>query len=637
MQIRAIFTVFGLIATSAFADAQDVEDQFFLQPLHAPIDYTLVDAEIEANIERLGLERAPVDSIQALRDDFDRMIFPVRASAGADVFLPQFIGNFVDLDPAGPGSLRDWSCGTRTYDLNSGYDHAGTDISAGPFPAHGMNQRWVDIVAASPGVIIARNHDADDRNCGGLGSSSAANYVSILQDDGLTAYYWHMARDSLTDQEVGDRVEAGDFLGRVGSSGISTAPHLHFELRHPDIPGFVVDPYAGACGESTPLWRHQHDYLDPAITGIFTHNFTPAIPASFCQPEYPRFRTDFSPGDTVYLGVYVRDQGIGAASTVELQDPSGAVMYNRDFDAATAFSASTSFQTSYALPANAATGRWTIRATFQGDVRERAFYVGGDPAAGARLAAAVLPASRSVQAGNPATAFATVLNPSGVTASGCWVSPATPFSGAFEYRETNPATNAITGDVNALFDIPAGGSRSFVLAFTPGAGNLADSYDLLLRYKCDNSDAANMISGVNSILLSFGPTPVPDIVAIAITPSGDGILRVADENSAAAFATAVANVGSAGTLTVRPAARGSASSMRLRICETDPGTGACLAAAADTLSRAFAANESASFAIFARAQGEVVSFAPASTRIQLIAEDAGGVIRGSTSVAVRTN
>ena len=51
--------------------------------------------------------------------------------------------------------------------------------------------------------------------------------VEIQQDDGILARYAHMSQ-ILT--RKGDRVEPGLMIGRVGSTGRSTGPHLHFEL-----------------------------------------------------------------------------------------------------------------------------------------------------------------------------------------------------------------------------------------------------------------------------------------------------------------------------------------------------------------------------------------------------------------------
>ncbi|WP_418765173.1 M23 family metallopeptidase [Mailhella sp.] len=51
--------------------------------------------------------------------------------------------------------------------------------------------------------------------------------VEIQQDDGILARYAHMSQILVRE---GDRVEPGLMIGRVGSTGRSTGPHLHFEL-----------------------------------------------------------------------------------------------------------------------------------------------------------------------------------------------------------------------------------------------------------------------------------------------------------------------------------------------------------------------------------------------------------------------
>lgn len=60
--------------------------------------------------------------------------------------------------------------------------------------------------------------------------------VVIDHGDGLTTRYGHLSH---IDAEVGQSVTRGDIVGRVGSSGRSTGPHLHYEIRINDDP---VDP-----------------------------------------------------------------------------------------------------------------------------------------------------------------------------------------------------------------------------------------------------------------------------------------------------------------------------------------------------------------------------------------------------------
>lgn len=67
-------------------------------------------------------------------------------------------------------------------------------------------------------------------------SSSYGNYVVVAHGSGNSTVYAHMSSRSVS---VGDWVDQGDVLGITGSTGISSGPHLHFEIKEN---GVNVDP-----------------------------------------------------------------------------------------------------------------------------------------------------------------------------------------------------------------------------------------------------------------------------------------------------------------------------------------------------------------------------------------------------------
>lgn len=71
------------------------------------------------------------------------------------------------------------------------------------------------------------------------------NMVEIDHGNGLSTRYAHMSAIAV---KVGDKVETGDVVGYVGTTGRSTGPHLHYEVR---IDGEPIDPmrYIRAGGE----------------------------------------------------------------------------------------------------------------------------------------------------------------------------------------------------------------------------------------------------------------------------------------------------------------------------------------------------------------------------------------------------
>ena len=62
------------------------------------------------------------------------------------------------------------------------------------------------------------------------------NLVMIRHDNGFETRYAHLSAVSVV---KGDRVAPGQEVGKVGSTGYSTGPHLHFEVRRG---GATIDP-----------------------------------------------------------------------------------------------------------------------------------------------------------------------------------------------------------------------------------------------------------------------------------------------------------------------------------------------------------------------------------------------------------
>ncbi|WP_458202911.1 peptidoglycan endopeptidase EnpA [Enterococcus faecalis] len=135
---------------------------------------------------------------------------------GSGAFAPHFGSPFVRTSDYGkrPGLYGDF--------------HTGIDYAA---------PTGTPIPAQYPGLV-----DWVQSSSIGLGE-----HVGIKVADNLWAMYGHMSRIRA---KMGDKVKAGQIVGDVGSSGWSTGPHVHYELRKGGPNGQHVNPdtYGGAAG-----------------------------------------------------------------------------------------------------------------------------------------------------------------------------------------------------------------------------------------------------------------------------------------------------------------------------------------------------------------------------------------------------
>lgn len=137
-----------------------------------------------------------------------------------------------------------WACAGFGYDPWLKQDHSGLDFAAA------MGD---EIAAIADGVVIHAGEKGDFGNC-----------VILDHGNGILSIYAHCA---VLYAAEGETVEAGAIVAAVGSTGYSTGPHLHFEIRRNDIP-IDPTPYLNGETEIVPdlgaLSGEQSTYTDAA-------------------------------------------------------------------------------------------------------------------------------------------------------------------------------------------------------------------------------------------------------------------------------------------------------------------------------------------------------------------------------------
>jgi hypothetical protein len=186
--------------------------------------------------------------------------------------------------------------------------------------------------------------------------------------------------------------------------------------------------------------------------------------------------------------------------------------------------------------------------------------------------------------------------------------------------------------VNVPAPIGPGGSQSYVFGITPTVPFAP--VDVAMGFACEGVIRASVISGLDTLLLVASETPVADMIAQAATVKNDGIVDAEGPLQSGAFAVATTNVGASAHIDVAADTNGVNLPVSLFVCQTNPGSGQCVAPPAASVSVDVDTGATPTFGVFARAHGPI-AFDPAVNRIFLRFTE-GGVTRGATSVAIRT-
>ncbi len=91
--------------------------------------------------------------------------------------------------------------------------HSGIDLKA---------KIGTQVLASMDGVVMFAGH-----------ASGYGNLVKLKHEDGYITYYGHLSKYNV---KKGDKVVAGQLIAKTGNTGISSGPHLHFEIRHKNKP-----------------------------------------------------------------------------------------------------------------------------------------------------------------------------------------------------------------------------------------------------------------------------------------------------------------------------------------------------------------------------------------------------------------
>ena len=204
-------------------------------------------------------------------DHFDLVIAAPPPRAGQPIDGPLL---YAAIDRVGASDVRvmRWPISAQANWVDAGPDErqsapigrpvagrvtSGFGIRRHPILHRARSHRGVDIAAGTgqPIVAVADGQVARAGWAGGYGRQ-----VRVVHSGGLATSYSHMSRIAVA---PGSRVRAGQVIGYVGSSGMSTGPHLHYEVHRG---GVAVNPLGVRFAGRPRIERGQADAFKAQLT-----------------------------------------------------------------------------------------------------------------------------------------------------------------------------------------------------------------------------------------------------------------------------------------------------------------------------------------------------------------------------------
>lgn len=170
-------------------------------------------------IDQLSEEEKKLqNTIQEYKNEEARIEALIHLASGDYTYDGEYTGGIMAWPVAKSGTYITSPYGTREHPVYGITKfHSGIDIGNAGFGA--------PVIAATDGIVSMASYYGGYGNC-----------VMINHGNGISTLYGHGQKILVS---VGQKVKKGDLIMEVGSTGVSTGPHLHFEVR---VNGSCVNP-----------------------------------------------------------------------------------------------------------------------------------------------------------------------------------------------------------------------------------------------------------------------------------------------------------------------------------------------------------------------------------------------------------